>query len=105
MVTLQDKMVTALQLAFKLAYETIDGTSGNYFDVREQWPYGKNDQIWLWADGLMHGYYNDHVFESNADKFELEVDKDISDFTAMLKLYGEPKVLTREELIARGYKR
>lgn len=112
--SLKEKMHRALQLSFKLTYTTIDGTNNSYFDVREQWEHGKNEEIFSWADGLYHEYLNKQLegrcslkslYEFDIAKFEAKVDKDIQDFTALLKLYGEPKILTREELIERGYRR
>ena len=112
--SLEEKMHIVSQLAYKLTYSTIDGTSNLYFDVRENWEHGKNEEIFSWSDGLYHEYLSRHIegrcstkaiIDFDIEKFETKVDKDIQDFTALLKLYGEPKVLSKEELISRGYRR
>lgn len=111
---LEEKMHTAYQLACKLTYSTIDGTSNLYFDVRENWEHGTNGEIFSWSDGLYHEYLSRRIegrcsikamIDFDIEKFEAKVDKDIQDFTDLLKLYGEPRILSKEELISRGYKR
>jgi hypothetical protein len=111
--SLADLMEEALSLSWKLSYSTI-APDGTYFDPREDSTISDNDWTIIsgWADGLMHKYQQNcmaghcslnEMINFDLEKFESEVIRDIENMKVLLARVGEPKRLTREDLIKRGY--
>jgi len=111
--SLEELMNEAYNLALKLAYSSITET-GHYFDVREEFPLGgDSDKIFSWVDGLEHKFYHNRMIghcslqatiDFNVESYEKSVIADIEEFTRLIKIYGEPRVLSKENLRARGYR-
>ena len=113
--SLEELMAEAIRLSYLLTYST-KTWQGYFFDVREDYPMNDGylcDKICGWSDGLVHKYYDRMsncecsvaaACDFDIEKFEEGVIKDIKRFTELLKKVGEPKILTRQDLRARGYR-
>jgi hypothetical protein len=113
MKSLADLMDEALSLSWKLSYSTI-APDGTYFDPRDDSTISKDDWSMIsgWADGLTHKYLDkcttghcslNQMISFDIEKFENEVIRDIEKMKILLARVGEPKQLTREDLVGRGY--
>jgi hypothetical protein len=107
--SLKEKMSEATHLALQIVYATT-APDGTYLETKEV---NLPDEVWAWADGLTHKYYEkqmngetslQNLIDFDVGKFEEEVDKDIEKFKQLLKKVGPPKRLTKEEMIAKGYR-
>jgi hypothetical protein len=111
--SLEELMNEAYNLALKLAFSSITET-GHYFDVREGFPLGgDSDRIFSWVDGLEHKFYHNKMsgrcslqstIDFDIESYEKSVIADIEEFSRLIKIYGEPRVLSKENLRARGYR-
>jgi len=107
--SLKDKMFQATHLSLQIAFATIT-PDGHYLETKE---IDLPDKVWAWADGLTYKYYENQVtgktslsniINFDIEQFEQEIDRDIIEFQKLLKKVGTPKKLTKEEMIAKGYK-
>lgn len=111
--SLQDLMNEAYNLSLDLSFKT-KTWQGDYFDPRESFPLGgDSDKIFGWSDGLMHKYYEKisngecslkTTIDFDIEKFEQSVISDIEEFKHLIKIYGKPLVLSKENLRERGYR-
>lgn len=109
----QEKLNEAYRLACSLAYKTIL-EDGHYFDVREDFPLGGNaDKIFCYVDGLEHKFYENvsngrcslqATIDFDVAEHEKRIETDIEEFRRLILIYGEPRVLSKENLRARGYR-
>lgn len=109
----QELLNEAYRLACSLAYETIleDQT---YFDVREDFPLGgDSDKIFSYVDGLEHKFLENRMsghcslqatIDFDIAEHEKRIDADIEEFRKLILIYGEPRLLSKENLRARGYR-
>lgn len=111
--SLSDLMTRAYNLSLDLSFKT-KTWKGNYFDAREQFPLGGDaDKIFGWSDGLFHKLYMNMeegkcsikaMTDFDIERFENQVIADIKEFEHLLKIYGQPLILSKEHMRARGYR-
>ena len=108
-ISLKEKMSEATHLALQIAYATTT-PDRTYLETKEV---NLPDKVWAWADGLTYKYYENqtsgktslqNIIDFDIEQFEKQVDRDIVEFKQLLQKVGPPKKLTKEEMLARGYK-
>jgi hypothetical protein len=109
----QELLNEAYRLACSLAYKTIL-EDGHYFDVREDFPLGGDvDKIFCYVDGLEHKYAENittgrcslqAAMDFDVFEYEKRIESDIEEFKRLILIYGEPRVLSKDELKKRGYR-
>jgi hypothetical protein len=109
--SLADLMGEAYATSLDVAYETI-APNGYYLNAREV-PVEHSDMVWAWADGGVHAYYERMVtgrcslqaqIDFDLERFESRVVRELDLMQRILRRLGAPRVLTFEEMQARGYR-
>lgn len=114
--SLAELMHEAWELAMDLTHETLAPDGLHYFLPRQNFAGLSSealDTISGWADGLLHKYYNQRtsgrcsikdMIEFDVGRFEEFVVKDIARMKEWLQKLGKPRVMTVDEMWARGYR-
>ena len=111
--SMQELLNEAYRLACSLAFKTIL-EDGHYFDVREDFPLGGDlDRIFSYVDGLEHKSAKNIIegrcslqatIDFDVAEYEKRIEADIEEFKRLILIYGEPRVLSKNELKNSGYR-
>jgi hypothetical protein len=112
--SLQQLMHEAFVLSLRLSHSEYS-PKGHCFTPRtEQLGTKEQDEmIWSWADGLTHSYYQristghcspQSMIDFDIERFENTIKENIETMKKLLETFGQPIILTKEEMTKRGYK-